>query len=373
MNFAFSEEQEELRRYARQWLADRSPSKIVRDLMATDVGFDRSQWAEIAQMGWQGMAIPEEYGGAGFGFLELAVLIEEQGSALFPSPFFSTVVMAADALVSHGSDEQKKEWLPKIAAGELVATLAITEPNGRWDEQGIEATAEQSESGWTINGTKSFVLDGHAADLLIVAARTAGEVSLFLVPANVAGVGRTSLDTMDPTRKQARIEFDSVSVPVDAILGVEGSGWDITADVYRTAIVALAVEQVGGAQRCLDMAVEYAKDRQQFGRPIGSFQAIKHKCADMLVQVESARSAAYYAGWAAAEDPDELAVAAPTAKSYCSDAYFFCAAENIQVHGGIGFTWEHDAHLYFKRAKTSQLMLGDGAEWRAKLAGRIGI
>ncbi len=373
MNFAFSEEQEELRRYARQWLLDRAPSKTVRELMETDEGFDRGQWSEIAEMGWQGMAIPEEYGGAGFGFLELAVLLEEQGAALLPAPFFSTVVLAANALLAAGSDQQKKEWLPKIAAGETVATLATTERNGRWDETGVEATATAKDSGWTLNGTKSYVLDGHTADLVIVAARSGAGVSLFLVPGDSAGVSRVPLDTMDATRKQASIELTDVTLPPEALLGTDGGGWPIIEAVMEIAAVALAVEQVGGAQRCLDMAVEYAKDRQQFGRPIGSFQAIKHMCADMLVHVESAKAAAHYAAWAVSESNDEVKMVAPLVKSYCSEAFFRCASDNIQIHGGIGFTWEHDAHLYFKRAKSSELLFGSPSEHRKVLAGRLGL
>ncbi|MGF1665236.1 MAG: acyl-CoA dehydrogenase family protein [Acidimicrobiia bacterium] len=373
MNFAFSEEQEELRRYARQWLAERSPSKTVRELMETEEGFDRAQWTEIAEMGWQAMAIPEEYGGAGFGFLELVVLLEEQGAALFASPFFSTVVLAAGTLLEGGSEAQKSTWLPRIAVGEIVATLATTEPTGRWDESGVEAVASPVDGGWSITGTKSFVIDGHTADLLIVAARTAGGVSLFLVPGDAEGVSRTRLETMDMTRKQARVDLTDVVVGGDALVGAEGAGWAVVEKVHESAVVALAAEQVGGAQKCLDMAVAYAKDRLQFGRPIGSFQAIKHMCADMLVQVESAKAAAYYAGWAVSEGNDEVPMVAPLAKSYCSEAFFQCASENIQIHGGIGFTWEHDAHLYFKRAKSSELMFGSPSAHRKVLSDRLGL
>jgi alkylation response protein AidB-like acyl-CoA dehydrogenase len=370
VNFAFSEEQEELRRYARQWLSERAASKNVRALMETDEGFDRGQWKELAEMGWQAMAIPEAYGGAGFGFLELVVLLEEQGAALLPAPFFSTVVLAANALLSSGSEAQKAAWLPRIASGEIVATVGWTEPNGRWDASGVEATAVPSGDGWRLHGTKSFVLDGHTADLLILAARTEAGVSFFLVPSGAPGLDRRRLVTMDMTRKQAEVVMDDV--PAE-LLGVDGAGEDLIRQLTRIASVALAAEQVGGAQRCLDMAVDYAKVRHQFGRPIGSFQAIKHKCADMLVLVESAKAAAYYAGWAVGEDNDEVATVAPLAKSYCSEAFFKCAAENIQIHGGIGFTWEHDAHLYFKRAKSSELMFGSPSHHRKLLAEVIGL
>lgn len=374
MNFAFSEEQEELRRLARKWLEEKSPSPVVRRLMESDEGFDPALWKETAAMGWQAMAIPEQYGGAGFGFLEQVVLLEEMGRALHPAPYLSTAVMATTILLEAGSEDQKEKYLPQLAAGDLTATVAFTEPNGLWEEGGIETTAAAgSANGYVLSGTKSFVLDGHTAGLLLVAARAGKGVTLFLVDPASPGVSRRKLETMDMTRKLAEIAFDEVEVLPAATLGAVGSGWPHIEHMLAKAVVALAAEQVGGAQKCLDMSVEYAKVRHQFGRPIGSFQAIKHKCADMLVQVESARSAAYYAAWAAAEDNDELAQVAPLAKSYCSEAFFFCAAENIQIHGGIGFTWEHDAHLYFKRAKSSELLFGDPAHHRAVLAERLGL
>jgi alkylation response protein AidB-like acyl-CoA dehydrogenase len=292
---------------------------------------------------------------------------------LFAGPFLSTVALASTALLSAGSEEQKQEWLPRIAAGEVTATVAWTEPSGRWDEAGVGAMAALDGDEWVLSGAKSYVLDGHTADLLIVAAKTEAGTSLFLVPGDATGVTRTTLDTMDMTRKQAEVRLESVRVPASALLGMDGAGWATIEAITEVGIVALALEQVGGAQRCLDMSVEYAKDRVQFGRPIGSFQSIKHKCADMLVQVEAARSAAYYAAWAISVESDERETVVPLAKAFCSDAYFHCAGENIQIHGGIGFTWEHDAHLYFKRAKTSQLLFGDPSFHRSALADRIGI
>jgi alkylation response protein AidB-like acyl-CoA dehydrogenase len=373
MNFAFSEEQEELRRLARKWLSERSPSSVVRSLMETENGYDPAMWAEMAQMGWQGMAIPEQYGGAGFGQLELAVLFEEMGRALLPAPFFSTVALGSAAILEAGSDKQKHDLLGRVAAGEVTIALAITEPNGRWDESGVEAVAESSGGGWSINGTKSFVIDGHTADFLVVAARTSEGISLFVVETDTGGVTRRRLETMDMTRKQAEVTLTDVKVSDDHRVGPAGAGWAVVERVLEKAVVNLSAEQVGAAQKCLEMSVDYAKTRHQFGRPIGSFQAIKHKCADMLVQVESAKSACYYAAWAASEDNDELALVAPMAKSYCSEAFFHCASENIQIHGGIGFTWEHDAHLYFKRAKSSALLFGDPAFHRARLADRLGL
>jgi alkylation response protein AidB-like acyl-CoA dehydrogenase len=292
------------------------------------------------------------------------------GRALFTSPFFSTVVLAATTLLHAGDDGAKKTYLPGIASGETIATLAYVEPSGKWDESGIEATATADGDGWKLNGTKSFVIDGHLASLIIVAARTSKGVSLFAVQGDAPGLTRTSLSTMDQTRKQAKLELADTP---GTLIGTEGEGWNVLDEVLDLIVVGLAAEQVGGAQKVLDMAVEYAKVRVQFGRPIGSFQAIKHKCADMLLEVESAKSAAYYGLWCASEENDELPSVASLAKAYCSEAYFHASAENIQIHGGIGFTWEHPAHLYFKRAKSSELLFGDPTYHRELLAQRIGI
>ena len=374
MDFALSDEQRMLRDAAREFLGNRSNSEAVRAVMETEAGFDPALWTEMAGLGWQAMAVPEEYGGAGFTVLELGIILEEMGRALTPAPFLSSVVLGANTLLLAGTEEQKRELLPAVAAGERRLAAAFIEPDGSWDPEDLTTTATAAGPDVVVTGTKSFVVDGHSADTLIVAARNeAGSIDLYLVDSENSGVAASPLETMDMTRKQATVSFNSVRLPASARVGDSGSGAITIARLYDLAVVALAFEQVGGAERCMEMSVAYAKERYQFGRPIGSFQAVKHKCADMLVAVEGARSAAYYAGWAAAEDPNELAVAAPTAKAYCSDAYFFCAGETIQVHGGIGFTWEHDAHLYFKRAKTSQLLLGDSAEWRSKLAGRIGV
>jgi alkylation response protein AidB-like acyl-CoA dehydrogenase len=371
VNFAYSEEQEELRRTVRQFLDQKSPESEVRRLMETDQGYDDAVWKQMGeQLGLQGLAIPEEFGGSGYGYIELIVILEEMGRRLLCAPYFSTVVLATNALLHSGDDAAKKEHLPGIASGETIAALAFTEENGRWDEAGVTATATKAGDGWTITGTKSYVLDGHVADLLVVAARTGAGVSLFAVPSDAAGLTRTLLTTMDQTRKQAKLDFAGTPA---TLVGTDGAGWAVLERVLDLAAVALAAEQVGGAQFVLDMAVQYAKDRIQFGRPIGSFQAIKHKCADMLLEVESAKSAAYYAGWCAAELNDELPSVAALAKAYCSESYFHATSENIQIHGGIGFTWEHPAHLYFKRAKSSELLFGDPAYWRELLAQRIGI
>ncbi len=382
MNFAFSDEQEELRRVVRQFLEARSPEPEVRRLMETTDGYDPTVWRQMAdQLGLQGLIVPEAQGGAGFGYVELVVVLEEMGRSLLCAPFFSSVVLAANALLHGGAATADGELLAGIAAG-AVATLALTEASGRWDEAGITLRATPPGGGgagggghdhWTLDGTKTFVLDGHVASLVLVTARSDAGVGIFAVEGDAAdapGLTRTPLATLDQTRKQARLDFAATPA---RLVGADGGGWPVLERVLDLAAVALAAEQVGGAQRCLDMAVDYAKVRVQFGRPIGSFQAVKHRCADMLLDVESARSAAYYAGWCAAELNDELPAMASLAKAYCSEAYVRAAADNIQIHGGIGFTWEHPAHLYLKRAKTSELLLGDPTYHRELLARRIGI
>jgi alkylation response protein AidB-like acyl-CoA dehydrogenase len=374
MDFGVSDEQSMLRDMAREFLTNRLPSEKVRSLMESDTAHDESLWAEIAEMGWQAMAIPEEYGGAGFTLQELGILLEEMGRRVAPGPFFSTVVLGANALLLGGTEDQKQRFLPGVAAGEHRLALAVVDEGGQWGLDDVTTAVAIDGTAATLTGKKSFVVDGHTADTLIVAARDdAGNVDFWFVPSAADGVTTQHVETLDMTRKQAEVTLDGVTVTLADRLGEAGSGAQLIGPLYDIAGTALAYESVGGGQRCLEMAVEYAKDRKQFGRAIGSFQAVKHKCADMLVKVESAKSAAYAAGWAAANDPDEFLITAPLAKAFCTDAFFFCAAENIQVHGGIGFTWEHDAHLFFKRAKTNQLMFGDGTLWRGKLADRLGV
>ena len=380
MDFTFSAEQEELRDTARAFLRESSTGDQIRAVMATERGYDTEVWKRIAlDLGWPAILIPEEYDGLGLTYIDLVALLEETGRALLCSPFFSSVCLGANALLVAASEEQKAAYLPGIAAGETTATLAFTEANGRWDAAAIETVARRDGDDYVLSGVKKFVPDGHFADLLIVAARdegTSGEdgVGLFAVPADA--VERRLLATMDQTRKQAEVTLRDVRLPASARLGGEGaeaSGWAALEKVLQLAAVAVAAEQVGGAQQCLDLSVAYAKERVQFGRPIGSFQAIKHKCADMMVEVESARSASYYAGCMAAENNTQLAEVASLAKAYCSDAFFHCAAESIQIHGGVGFTWEYDVHLYFKRAKSTETFLGSPAHHRELVAQRIGL
>ena len=379
MQFAFNEEQEALRDAARSFLTDHSSSQQVRAAMTTEAGFDPEVWKRMgAELGWTAMIIPEAYGGLGLTYVELVALMEEMGRVLLCAPFFSTIGLAANALLIGGTEEQKERFLPGIASGETLATLAFAEANGRWDASGIETLAVRDGSSFVLNGTKTFVIDGHTAEVIVAAARQEGScgeagVSLFVFPAHTAGVERRSLPTMDQTRKQAEIKLRDVKVPATAMMGEEGEGWSLLSRTLDLAAIALSAEQVGGAQQCLDLSVEYAKQRVQFARPIGSFQAIKHKCADMLLRVESARSASYYAGWAASVGDPELPALASLAKAYCSDAYFHCAAESVQIHGGVGFTWEYDVHLYFKRAKSSETLLGDPTYHRERVARQIGL
>jgi alkylation response protein AidB-like acyl-CoA dehydrogenase len=371
MVFTLTEEQVELRRTVRGFAERTSPESTVRRLMETANGYDADAWTQMGrQLGLHQLAVPEEFGGAGYTFVELGLVLEEMGRALVCAPFFSTVVLAANVLLASSDDEAKKELLPALAAGEMIATLAFTEPAGRWDPAGITMRAARAAGGWTLTGEKAFVLDGHIADVVFVAARTDAGLSIFAVDGSAAGLTRTPMQTLDLTRKQARLTFSDTPA---RLIGADGEGSAVLAHVLDLAAVGLAAEAVGGAQRCLDMAVDYAKLRVQFGKPIGSFQAIKHKCADLLLEVESARSAAYYAMWAATGSAAELPVAAALAKSYCTEAYAHAAAENIQIHGGIGFTWEHPAHLYFRRAKSTELLLGDPAYHRELLVQRVGL
>jgi len=362
MTFVFSDEQQELRRGLRRFLEDKSPARQVRRLMETDEGHDRALWSQMAQqLGLQGLTIPEEHGGAGGGPVEQLIVLEEMGRVLLCAPYLATAVLAVNALQASGDAAAQREFLPGIAAGTSIATLAVPEDDGSWSTERLRTRARRSGDTYLLEGSKSFVLDGTIADLVLVVAQADAGPTLFAVDGRAPQLSRRSLETIDMTRKQAALVFDGVPA---RLVGIAGAAGRVVESAMQRSIVALAAEQVGGAQRCLEMSVEYAKLRVQFGRPIGSFQAIKHKCADMLLEVESAKSAAYYAAWAAAESSTELPLVASLAKAYCSEAYFHVAAENIQVHGGIGFTWEHDAHLYYRRAKSSEMMLGSPTHHR---------
>jgi alkylation response protein AidB-like acyl-CoA dehydrogenase len=371
VSYAPTDELELIRTTARQFLEERLPSPVVRELMVSEEGFDAAVWKDMAGMGWTGLTIAEEQGGSGFGPVELGVLLEEMGRMVTPGPFFASTVVATTAIQETASPEQCSDLLPDLASGETLAALALFEGPRSWSLENPLTSATRSDDGWIINGSKRSVLGGTGADLLLVLAATDDGVSLFAVPSDLDGVQITPEPVLDPTRRQASVVLDSVRVEDRARLG----GGDATAALQRTlalSVAYLACEQAGGAQRCLDMAVNYAKSRHQFGRPIGSFQAIKHRCAQMLMKVEHARSVAYHAVRVAG-DSDELAVAAPLAGSVASEAYVWVAGENIQVHGGIGFTWEHDAHIYLKRAKASSLLFGDPGYQRHLLGRAIGI
>ena len=380
MEFAFTDEQEMIRDTAAAFLAEVSGSEAIRRAMATEQGYDSELWSRICgEMYWQAIHIPEAYGGMGLGYVEVVAMMEQMGRYLLCAPFFSTVCLAANALLVAGNEEQKTQWLGQLCAGELTATLAFNGGSSRWDASAVTATWQRDGDNYVLDGDYRYVIDGHSADLLIVAAREEGSlgeqgISLFLLPADTVGVSREWLPTMDQARKQAAVRLDGVVLPAAALMGKAGQAWTALSKVIDLASIALAAEQVGGCQQLLDMTVEYTGERVQFGRTIASFQAVKHKAADMMLKTEVARSAVYYGACVAQEALEggplagELAEAASVAKSYCSDAYFAVAGDSIQLFGGVGFTWEYDVQLYFKRAKSSEHLLGNGALHRERLA-----
>lgn len=369
MNFAFSEEQEEFRRSVRRFMEDKSPISQVRRLMETEEGFDPNVWDQMStQLGLTAIAVPERFGGLGYGQVELAIVFEEMGRTLLCAPFFSTVALGVNVVLASGDDEICASLLPLVAQGKArLALCAHESPDWAIDDMATEATGGQHVR---LNGSKKYVIDGATATHLLVLATDESGTTLYLVDGSDPSVTARADAPLDLTRKLASVVFDGTPARV---VGIKGSGALYYQAMLEKALVLLSAEQVGGAQRVLEMAVGYAKERVQFGRPIGSFQAIKHKCADMLVSVESAKSASYYASWALDNDPSEFPLVAYLAKAFCSEAYFSVAAENIQIHGGIGFTWEHDAHLYFKRAKSTELLFGTPAYFREKLAQHIGL
>jgi alkylation response protein AidB-like acyl-CoA dehydrogenase len=371
MDFAFSEEQEMLRRSSREFLAKECSSKVVRRLMDSPSAYDPALWKKIADLGWTALGIPEQYGGVG-GFLDLVVVLEEAGRALLPGPFFATMGLAVPALIEAGTEAQKKEALGAIAEGSARATLALTEPSGRWDAAGVALTAKPSGGGWRLDGIKLFVPDAENADYIVVAARTRGEgedgITLFLVKGRPKGMTVTPLKTMDMTRRWDEVRFEAVELGADSVMGPPHHAWPQLKRAMEWATAALCAEMMGGAQKVLEDSTEYAKTRQQFGKPIGIYQAVSHKLADMLVLSESGRSATYYAAWTVDADAPDRSLASSMAKAYVSDAYRKVAGDGIQVHGGIGFTWEHDMHLYFKRAKASEVTLGDATYHRELVA-----
>ncbi|MBI1187933.1 MAG: acyl-CoA dehydrogenase [Alphaproteobacteria bacterium] len=365
MNFDFSDDQKSLKDQARKVLTDKSSTKAVRAVLGRKTGttsYDTALWKAVAELGWLGIAIPEEYGGVGLGRLELCVLAEELGRAVAPIPFASTVYFATEALLLAGSDAQKQKWLPKIASGEAIGCFALSEGPGAPKPEAMTTTFD----GAALTGAKIPVTDGDIAHFAIVLAKEGGGASLAI--AELGGVTRSEVKTLDPTRGHAKIEFAKTKAER---LGKAGEGWELAEQVLDRAAVLLAFEQVGGAQACLDMAVDYAKNRYAFSRQIGSFQAIKHKLADMYVATEVARSNAYYGAWALSTEAPELPLAAAAARVAACDAYHLAAKENIQTHGGMGFTWEVDCHLFYRRAKLLAVQAGSPGVWKEKLVRRL--
>ena len=379
MDFRFTQEQDMIRSTAQAFLAETSTSTAVRSAMVTEQGYDPELWQRICnEMYWPAMHIPEEYGGLGLGYVELVATLEQMGRYLLCAPFFSTVCLAANALLVSGNAEQKAHYLPQLADG-TTATLAYTGSSGRWDASAVDVVCAAVEGGYRLSGSYRFVPDGHTAEVLVLAAREPGStnesgISLFVIPADTAGIRRRWLPTMDQTRRQAELVLDDVFIPLEALMGVEAEGWPALAKIIDLATVAITADQLGGAQQALDSTVDYLQERVQFGRVIASYQAVKHKAADMMVKVEASRSAVYYAACIADESllggplGGELTEAASIAKAYCSDAYFFNAGCGIQLHGGVGFTAEYDIQLYFKRARSTETFLGNGAWHRERLA-----
>jgi len=373
MDFGLSEEQTMLKTSARDFLDKECPKKLVRQMIEDEKGYCPELWQKMADLGWLAMAFPEEYGGVSSSFLDLAVLLEEMGRALVPGPFVPTVILAGLPILSVGSEEQKQTFLPKIASGEMMMSLAFMEASGSLEASGITVEAVPSGDDFILEGTKLFVPDAHVADYLLCVTRTKDSINkeegitLFLVDTTTAGIHTEVLKTVTG-EKLCEVVFRNVTVPKENILGERHQGWPIMQKLLAQATVAECARMIGGAQWVLETAVDYAKERIAFDRPIGSLQAIAHKCANMAIEVEGAVSITYHAAWAVSENDPELILAASLAKAWCSDIYKHVAGEGIQIHGAIGFTWDHDLHLYFKQAKASELAFGDGDYHREKIA-----
>ncbi len=372
MDFGLSEEQELLQHSARDFLARECPTTLVRAVTQSDDGFPRALYQKIAEMGWAGLVIPEKFGGQGLGVLDLTVLAEEMGRAVVPGPFFSSSVLAALSLVYAGSAAHKQEWLPRMAAGEAIGTLAFLEESDRLDAAGISARCTKTRGGYQLDGVKLFVTDAQVADVIVAAFRSRGKeesgISLFLVSRDTPGVSVQPLQSVDQTRRPCEVVFRKVDVPASAQLGDDTKGWKVLRRVMDAACVVLAADSLGGAQQALEMSVEYSKVRQQFGRPIGSFQALKHMAAEIVSDMEPARSLVWYAAYAYDHEPRNAARAAAMAKARLSDVYSRATNRAVQIHGGIGFTWEHDLPLWFKRAKWNEAAFGDATFHRERLA-----
>ena len=365
MDFDFSDDQKSLKSEARRFLEARCPVSVVRGVLDDDAKtYDATLWQAVGEQGWLGAGIPEEHGGLGLGGAELCMIAEELGRALAPIPFASTVYFAAEALMLAGSDAQKAKWLPRIAAGETIGCFATSERAGALTEIQIQAGV----SGGKLSGIKAPVTDGAIADIAIVLAREAGQVSLYLVELAGEGVARETLQTLDPTRNVARLTFSGAAAER---LGEAGEGMAMAEAVLDRAAVYLAFEQVGGADRCLEMAKSYALERYAFGRVIGSYQAIKHKLADIYIKNELARSNAYYGAWALGAGGTDLKIAAASARVAATEAYWFAAKESLQTHGGMGYTWAVDCHLYYRRSQQLGLVAGGAKSWKERLVSQL--
>jgi alkylation response protein AidB-like acyl-CoA dehydrogenase len=365
MDFALTSDQTLLKNSARAFLDEHMKPATVRLLWDDPRGESETLWKEMAQLGWLGLSLPEEYGGSALGMVETAVLQEELGHAACPGPYLPTL-LAAHAILEAGSDAQRKRWLPAIATGGARATVAFLDAETDWSPDAAQTRAEKTGDGWRLTGVKRFVPWAHVADVVLVPARTPQGPTLFLLDPGAAGVSLEAAPVMDGATRLATLTLDRTPLASDAVVGPPGRAAQSQAALLRRGAVAAAAEQLGAARRCLDMAVGYAKVREQFGQPIGSFQAIRHKCAEMLLEVENSHAAVYYAAWALDAGADDAALAASVAKAYVGDASRKVCGEAIQVHGGIGFTWEYDLHLYFKRAKALEAMYGD-AEYHREL------
>jgi alkylation response protein AidB-like acyl-CoA dehydrogenase len=363
VDFAFTSDQLLLKNSARAFLDEHCTAAKVRLMWEEARGASEALWKDMAQLGWLGLALPEEHGGSGLGMVETALLLEELGRAAYPGPFWPTV-LAGTALAQAGSEAQKKRWLGAIATGEARATIAFLDGGLDWNPDAFETRAEPTAGGHTITGLKRYVPWAQVADVVLVPARTPDGLTLFLVDPGAGGIGQTPMQGMDPGMRWIDLRLDRVAVTGDAVLGTPGQAAPLLAELLRYGAVGAAAEMLGAARRCLDMAVGYAKVREQFGQPIGSFQAIRHKCSEMLLEAENTHSAVYYAAWALDAGADDRAVAASVAKAYAGDAARKVAGEAIQVHGGIGFTWEYDLHIYFKRVKALEAMYGDADHHR---------
>ena len=372
MDFGLSDDQLLLQRSAAEFLASECPASLVREVARDEEGFPRGLYRHMAELGWLGLIVPDTYGGAGLSFLDLVLLLEQLGRAVVPGPFFSSAVLATLAIMLGGTSAQRQAWLPRLAAGDAVGTLAWLEASDRLDPAGVAARARKSGKAYRLSGQKLFVTDAHVADVIVAAFRSAGRgeegVTLFLLPRDTPGVTIKPLPSIDLTRRPMEVRFEDVELPAAAVLGAEHKGWKTLARLFDAAAVALAADSLGGAERALELAVDYAKVREQFGRAIGSFQAVKHIAAEMVSEIEPARSLLWYAAYACDSVPRDAARAASMAKACLSDVYSHTTNRAVQIRGGIGFTWEHDLHFWFKRAKWNEFAFGDATYHRERLA-----